>query len=306
MLHMKKLLLILTMVVGTVYATCSSPISRTNFSANSILTSTALNTQFNDVFNKVNDLDGDCLTAGTVDKDRLNTGAIANSTVTSKSADYTVTVSDQINLANASSGNVTYTLPTAVGNTGQILTFKRIDAATNTNVIIDGNASQTIDGSTTKTLFSQYDYLKIMSDGSNWVIIDNGIKNRYQTQYLSADVTSAGDVADLQFDNLVVGRTYRIGGKVWAQSFSNNVNGLQYYSGTGGTGTLYNQTINVNAAGTNSNITFNPNTIFTAVSTTLYVYKTGTQSVYGDGTTTETFLTLEDITEQYAETTELD
>lgn len=52
--------------------TCSS-ISRTNFSANSVLTSTELNSQFNGVYAQVNDLDGGCLTDGTLEFSSLNT-----------------------------------------------------------------------------------------------------------------------------------------------------------------------------------------------------------------------------------------
>lgn len=52
--------------------TCSS-ISRTNFSANSVLTSSELNSQFNAVYNAANDLDGGCITDGTIEDGALNT-----------------------------------------------------------------------------------------------------------------------------------------------------------------------------------------------------------------------------------------
>lgn len=66
------------------------------------------------------------------------------------------------------SGTFTVTLPTAVGITGRIYTIKN----SGTGVItIATTSSQTIDGTTTKTLPVQYNSLTLVSNGSNWVII---------------------------------------------------------------------------------------------------------------------------------------
>lgn len=54
-------------------ATCSSPISRTNNAANSVLTSSKYNTDLNTVYNHTNELDGDCLEAGTTPLAALDT-----------------------------------------------------------------------------------------------------------------------------------------------------------------------------------------------------------------------------------------
>jgi len=40
-------------------------------------------------------------------------------------------------------------------------------------VTIDGNGTETIDGSLTYTLEIQYKYVTVQSDGANWVIIAN-------------------------------------------------------------------------------------------------------------------------------------
>ncbi|MBN4066007.1 hypothetical protein JYT51_01585 [Candidatus Amoebophilus asiaticus] len=68
--------------------------------------------------------------------------------LTSKTANYTVTASDYTILGDASSGNITITLPASSGITGRIYVIKKTDSSGNT-VTLDGNASETIDGSTT-------------------------------------------------------------------------------------------------------------------------------------------------------------
>lgn len=51
-------------------------ISRTNFSANSILTSSDLNSQFNTVYSRVNELPGDCITDDTIGTAKIQDNAI--------------------------------------------------------------------------------------------------------------------------------------------------------------------------------------------------------------------------------------
>jgi len=67
-----------------------------------------------------------------------------------------------------SSNSVTITLPAVASHTGRIYTIKNIDA-TNT-ATVDGNASETIDGSLTQVL-ALHASMKIQSDGSSWWII---------------------------------------------------------------------------------------------------------------------------------------
>jgi uncharacterized membrane protein len=97
----------------------------------------------------------------------------ANLAVVSKTTTYTVSILDELVLLDATSAAFTATLPTAVGNTGKVLRFKKIDSSSNI-VTIDGNGSETIDGILTRKLGSQYDELTIASDGSNWVEISGG------------------------------------------------------------------------------------------------------------------------------------
>ncbi|MBX7220342.1 MAG: hypothetical protein K1Y36_10390 [Blastocatellia bacterium] len=80
------------------------------------------------------------------------------------------TAADDVILANATSGAVTVNLPAAASNSGLTITVKKIDSSGNA-VTIDGNASETIDGATTKVLSSQYETARLYCDGSNWFLI---------------------------------------------------------------------------------------------------------------------------------------
>lgn len=89
--------------------------------------------------------------------------------ITTKTNNYTITSDDMVVLCNATSADITITLPNSSSASGYIFYIKRIDSSPNT-VTVDGNGSQTIDGQTTQTL-NQYDSIQIVSDGTNWSII---------------------------------------------------------------------------------------------------------------------------------------
>jgi len=93
-----------------------------------------------------------------------------NKALTTKTANYTVTLTDCTVLANAATGNVTITLPTSVGATGRTYAIKKIDSSANV-VTIATTSSQTIDSFTTEVLARQFDAVQVQSDGSNWFII---------------------------------------------------------------------------------------------------------------------------------------
>jgi len=88
-------------------------------------------------------------------------------------ADYIATIFDDVLIC---SGTLTVTLYDAAGktvsnvsqNSGRRIVVKNIGTDT---VTIDGAGAQTIDGSTTKAISSQYGSLELFSDGSNWHII---------------------------------------------------------------------------------------------------------------------------------------
>tara|TARA_R110000772_G_scaffold20946_4_gene57996 strand:+ start:23434 stop:23955 length:522 start_codon:yes stop_codon:yes gene_type:complete len=82
-----------------------------------------------------------------------------------KTANYTFVAADY--LVECTANTFTITLPTAVGITGKEYVIKN----SGTGIITaDADGTETIDDSLTWDL-SQYDALKIMSNGANWIIV---------------------------------------------------------------------------------------------------------------------------------------
>lgn len=88
-----------------------------------------------------------------------------------KTTTYTGTGDETTILCDASGAAFTVTLPAAASYTGKHYHIKKTDSSTNA-VTIDGNASETIDGATTTTVSLQYETLTIISDGSNWHVVN--------------------------------------------------------------------------------------------------------------------------------------
>tara|TARA_R110002074_G_C12367601_1_gene651175 strand:- start:43 stop:882 length:840 start_codon:yes stop_codon:yes gene_type:complete len=82
---------------------------------------------------------------------------------------HTVTAGDHTIFANATSTNITVTLPTAANIMGRQYIIKRVDSGGN-SVTIDPDGSETIEGATTMTLADQRSVV-IQSDNSNWWIV---------------------------------------------------------------------------------------------------------------------------------------
>ena len=82
-----------------------------------------------------------------------------------KSADYTLTSTDF--LIEVTAINLTITLPTAVGRSGMVYIIKSSVASPNLTIATTGG--QTIDGSSTQTITTQYGILRIFSNGANWL-----------------------------------------------------------------------------------------------------------------------------------------
>jgi hypothetical protein len=95
--------------------------------------------------------------------------------VGSYSTTTTISMEDTIILASASGGSITLTLPAAATYPGKVYKIKKTDSSANT-VTIDGNASETIDGTLVKYIDNQYDSIEIVSDGTNWAMISDARK----------------------------------------------------------------------------------------------------------------------------------
>ena len=111
-------------------------------------------------------------------------------------ADYTVTDTDGFDTIYASTtltADRTITLPTAADNAGRTLSIKKVDSSA-FDVIVDGEGSETIDGVTTVSLYVAGDYVTVMCDGSNWVIL-----NRYQTVHVEASTSTTAGTTSTPF-----------------------------------------------------------------------------------------------------------
>jgi lysophospholipase L1-like esterase len=93
-------------------------------------------------------------------------GGSASFSWSTKTANYTITTSDSGILADATSGALTITLPTAVAATQQY-TIKKKDS-TVFAVTVATTGGQTIDGQTTRVLAVLDAAITVESDGSNW------------------------------------------------------------------------------------------------------------------------------------------
>jgi hypothetical protein len=85
-------------------------------------------------------------------------------------ADENVALTDGTILVDATSGDVTLTLPTALNAESMIYNFKKIDASAN-QMIVDGNGSETIDGALNKSITTQWESFSIQSNGTAWYIL---------------------------------------------------------------------------------------------------------------------------------------
>lgn len=89
---------------------------------------------------------------------------IGSLTVSSKTSAYTITSDDDVILCD---GTFTVTLPTAVGISGTSFYVKNIGTG---SITLDGDGSETIDGSTT-ILIPSLASRHVVSDGTQWWII---------------------------------------------------------------------------------------------------------------------------------------
>lgn len=188
---MKSLIIIIfaLLLSDLSYSACSSPISRTNNSPNTVLTSTKYNLDVNTVYTHVNNMDGDCIQDASLNKAKIEAG-YKNLTVTSKTTTYAVTSSDDFIAVDASGGSFTMTLPAAASNSGKIYTIKRTDSTIANTVTLDANAAETIDGDLTRLLYTQNESYTIVSDASNWKVIEHKSITPWTTYTMTIGATT--------------------------------------------------------------------------------------------------------------------
>lgn len=97
--------------------------------------------------------------------------ALTKLPIRTETANYTaVSETDYTILVDATSGDVTISLPTALSALGRVFNVKKIDASTN-SVFIDPNGSESLDNDTDAEIKKRYTSLTVQSDGTGWWII---------------------------------------------------------------------------------------------------------------------------------------
>jgi hypothetical protein len=108
-----------------------------------------------------------------ISRSNLAVGAIAASSQTSvKTANYTITLDDDLVPVNGTAGAFTVTLPTAVGIKGRKFKVVRIDHTLANKITINTTSSQTIgyNSKNSVKICSREELFEFESDGANWFI----------------------------------------------------------------------------------------------------------------------------------------
>lgn len=99
--------------------------------------------------------------------------------VAAKSADFTVWTDDtagspkDVYFVTTAASTITVTLPTVASGdalNGRAVTIMKVDSGAG-SVSIDADGVEEINGATTKSLSSQYDFAELVSDGTAWYVI---------------------------------------------------------------------------------------------------------------------------------------
>ncbi|MBO9565708.1 MAG: hypothetical protein J7621_23230 [Niastella sp.] len=91
--------------------------------------------------------------------------------ITTISTSYTAAVTDNTILANTSSAAITVTLPAPGAIKGRIYTIKKIGNGGIDNQLTISPNGGTIDGGSAYTIYNDWTYVTLQTDGSNWYVI---------------------------------------------------------------------------------------------------------------------------------------
>ena len=96
-------------------------------------------------------------------------GSVGYSNLVTNASTLTLDATNYFVKCNATSGQVTTTLPTAVGIKGRTYIIKKTDTSAN-YCVINTTAGQTIDADTSLTLIAPWSSVTLISDNANWLI----------------------------------------------------------------------------------------------------------------------------------------
>jgi hypothetical protein len=82
---------------------------------------------------------------------------------------YTVVAINSVVYSGTLTANTVLTLPTAVGNAGKTIEVVKYDS-TSFKIDVTGNAAELIDGLNTFIIYDQYSGIRMVSDGTGWII----------------------------------------------------------------------------------------------------------------------------------------
>lgn len=140
----------------------------TEYDLTSTGTGYSTETAQDDIFNAV--VDGVNVTTTYNDAGNTFTINAYNAKRTAFSTTSTLDATHYYAACDATSGSMTINLPTAAGITSRVYIIKKIDSSSNT-VTIDPNSTETIEGDSTYVLSAQWDYVRLVSNGTNWEVI---------------------------------------------------------------------------------------------------------------------------------------
>lgn len=225
---------------------------------------------------------------------------VVSSVHTVSSADYPILDNDGYYLILVTTGasNRTITLPAVANNKGRKIKIIKADTGAGF-VIVSGT------GFTTRTIYSQNNSVEVISDVAAWWLLDHK-DVKYQRKFLSSNITgNGGSQTALTFNNLIIGRTYKVHGRasVNQNSTGNNYN-VELHDGSntiqGGSSSI----INPGVTGTQSH---QFTEIFVAATTTLNLRVGGLDSpsiIIGSpsGGDNATAMTLEELQSHFTTT----
>jgi hypothetical protein len=116
---------------------------------------------------------------------------------TAKTSNYTFTANDETIKFDTSSGNITASLPTAVGIKGKW--YVAIKTSASNTLTIDPDGSETINGSSTYAITNNNSTVTIQSDGSNWYVTSIGVQGAGNGDVIGP--SSSTDNALVRFDS---------------------------------------------------------------------------------------------------------
>ena len=285
----------------------AAPSVTNTFVAGTTASASQVNQNFTDVIDAMTDETGDLA---------INSLALPNRTVSTGDVGYTLSASDLhidtilIGEDATLTANKTVSLPAATA--GRMVAVKKMDTS-NFAVRIDcSGVVEECDGITFNDnadayLKRQYDAILFISDGSNWRIVGRRAMTAWQTRALTLAITAPStDVTDLKFTNLIVGRQYRA-------TLRANVSILGTSSAEYASIELHHDSADIarwvhrvdGANEFNQEQACGVSVMFVATNTTLIVQvnMAGTVSIY-DGAE-NTALTLEELSNDFVNTTDL-